>query len=537
MKRFSGKKFLKTIIAICTAILSGFLLSASFPLSSHSYLAWISLVPFFLILLMVKPVYGCLLSLVFGLFYLPGVFNWMLEVPGYTLFHHYLLGIYFVPYSLAFGSLFILTATRLGASRALLAAPFFWVSIEFLRANMFFLALPWGLLAHSQYSHPAIIQISSFTSAYGLSFLIVLVNSSIAAAFLPLAGMHKKSRTHFPTTLLNRQALVLMGSTSVAIILALFYGHIKLSTPIEGEKIIVSVVQPNIEQKKKWDPKFGKFIMNTLSELSIRASKDKPQLIVWPETATPRAITESYGLIKQVQQIAKLTEAAILLGSSERQKHQVKTPSDKKYMNSAFLVPPGPVKKKIQRYDKIRLLPFAEYLPYKEKIPWSYARIPDIRGYVPGENFTVFKLTNFAFSATICWENIYPELVRSFIKNGAQFIVNITNEAWFGKSAALNQFLSMSVFRAVENGVSVVRCGNTGISCLIDPCGRIVKRLIDDHGQEKLISGFLTGAVNLPTAKTVYTKYGDIFVYLTLIISVSILGLVFLKDIFRISEK
>jgi len=206
-------------------------------------------------------------------------------------------------------------------------------------------------------------------------------------------------------------------------------------------------------------------------------------------------------------------------------------------MNSAFLIQSKRVKGKVQRYDKIGLLPFAEYLPLKETIPWSYAKIPNISGYVAGEKFTVFNLSNFAFSTTICWENIYPELVRSFIRNGAQFIVNITNEAWFGKSAAPNQFLSMSVFRAVENGVFVVRCGNTGISCFIDPYGRIVKRVTDDHGREKFIGGFLTGAVILRDTKTFYTKYGDIFVYLILIISVFFLGLAFLKDIFRISDK
>ena len=156
---------------------------------------------------------------------------------------------------LLFGSLFIFTATRLGATSALLAAPFFWVSIEFLRSNMFFLALPWGLLAHSQYLHPAVIQIASITSAYGVSFLIVLINSVVTAVILPMVIKVTKSRLAFPKTSWNRQTLKFAGSTCVITAITLLYGYFTLSKPIEGEEITVSLVQPNIEQKKKWNPK------------------------------------------------------------------------------------------------------------------------------------------------------------------------------------------------------------------------------------------------------------------------------------------
>jgi len=375
------------------------------------------------------------------------------------------------------------------------------------------------LLAHSQYLHPTVIQISAITSAYGLSFLIVLVNSAITAVILPLVVRLTNSRIVFPKTLWNRQVLAIIGSASMAIAVTLLYGYLAISPPVVGEKVKLSVIQPNIEQKKKWNPKFENFIMKTLTDLSFRASKDRPQLIIWPETATPRAITENYGLFKQIQEISKKTDATLLLGSSERQKYHIKNRSDRKYMNSAFLIQPSGSKGKNQRYDKIRLLPFAEYLPYKEKIPWSYAKIPDIDGYVPGENFTVFKHDNFAFSTTICWENIYPQLVRSFVKEGAQFIVNISNEAWFGKTAAPYQFLSMSVFRAVENRIFVVRSGNTGVSCIIDPYGRIVNRVTDNGGQDLFVRGFLTGSITLYGLKSFYTKFGDIFVYISLVIS------------------
>ena len=129
--------------------------------------------------------------------------------------------------------------------------------------------------------------------------------------------------------------------------------------------------------------------------------------------------------------------------------------------------------------------------------------------FLKGKKHTIFSLPPYRFGVTICWENIFADNVRQFIEEGAQFVINLTNEAWFGKSSAPYQFLSMSVFRAVENKVFVVRCTNTGISCLIDPCGRIVNRLKDKSGRDIFIRGVLTGDVIPHEQKTIYLRYGD----------------------------
>jgi apolipoprotein N-acyltransferase len=181
-----------------------------------------------------------------------------------------------------------------------------------------------------------------------------------------------------------------------------------------------------------------------------------------------------------------------------------------------FFSPDGRV---LGQYLKIRLLPFGEYLPYGETIPWSYIRIPDPGSYVSGQEFTVFECSRHRFGVTICWETIFPDLVRRFVYQGAQFLVNITNEAWFGKSAAPYQFLSMNVFRAVENRVYVVRCANTGISCFIDPCGRIVDRVKDHAGQDIFVQGVLTKTILAMESKTIYTQYGDWFAWLCILVS------------------
>jgi apolipoprotein N-acyltransferase len=221
-----------------------------------------------------------------------------------------------------------------------------------------------------------------------------------------------------------------------------------------------------------------------------------------------------------------------LLGSSHHQKFKGKKSKTAKYLNSAYLIPP---EKEIasQRYDKIRLLPFGEYLPLKEKIPWSYIKVPDIGTYTPGDKFTLFTLSDVKFGVTICWENIFPDLVRQFVKDGAQFIVNITNEAWFGETAAPYQFVAMNVFRAVENHVYVVRCANTGVSCFIDPYGRIVDRIKDENDKDIFVRGVLTGSVIPQKTQTIYNRFGDWLVWCSFFVSFMLL----LVAVFRRSNE
>jgi apolipoprotein N-acyltransferase len=190
-----------------------------------------------------------------------------------------------------------------------------------------------------------------------------------------------------------------------------------------------------------------------------------------------------------------------------------------------------------QQYDKIGLLPFAEYIPLEQNIPWSYIKIPDVSPYMQGKEFTVFQEPGFRFGATICWESIFPDLVRQFVKRGAQFIVNLTNEAWFGETAAPYQFLSMSVFRAVENRVFVVRCANTGISCFIDPLGRVVSRVQDGSGKDIFVRGVLTDKVVLMDSDTVYTRYGDVFAWLNMGVASVFLLLALLRPYLKKSRR
>jgi apolipoprotein N-acyltransferase len=312
----------------------------------------------------------------------------------------------------------------------------------------------------------------------------------------------------------------LLAITASLFLFSLVYGYLTITNTITGSKVNISLVQGNIEQKKKWDPKYAREIMQIYAELTEEVSKDQPQMIIWPETATPGSISINPRLYIDLMGIVKKAETSFLVGSAQQQKFEGKGPVEFKFSNSAFLIHPvsGLAKKK---YDKIRLFPFGEYLPYKNIIPWSLINVRESGNYTEGREFTVFQTPDLRFGTIICWENLFPDLVRQFVKRRAQFIVNLTNEAHFAKTAAPHQLLSMSVFRAVENKVYVVRCANTGVSCIIDPYGRIVDRIKDDKGEDIFIRGTLTGYIIPMESNTIYTQYGDVLVWVALIVSIT----------------
>ena len=226
--------------------------------------------------------------------------------------------------------------------------------------------------------------------------------------------------------------------------------------------------------------------------------------------------------------IAKDAGTDLLVGSSGHQKFRAGHGQVIKFSNSAFLISPESEAHN-QKYDKIHLLPFGEYLPYKEKLPWSWLDVPIVETTLPGKEFTVFQSPNFRFSAPICWENIFPHLPRQFVKNGAQFLVNITNEAWFGRSVGPQHYVISSIFRAVENRIYVVRSANTGISCFIDPYGRVVDRVKDAGGMDIFVRGVLTQTIIPMASKTIYTRYGDWLIWLSYAVSVILIVFAFLR--------
>jgi apolipoprotein N-acyltransferase len=521
----------QVLIDILFAIFSALLLVFSFPQLNIAFFAWFGLVPLFLAIEGKSLKYSFLLSSICGYLFFAGIFHWILEVPKFTLLHHSILGLYLGSYVGLFGVVFTLLCRRRGFVYALFAAPFVWVAVEYVRSNLSFMALPWGLLSDTQYENPLMIQIASVTGAEGVTFLIVAVNCALAAIVHPLFWHLKRQQAGDYKALSTRARTVLLILAAGLAAATAVFGHMTISNAhtASPQGIKVAVVQGNIEIGKKWDPRGAESIVQTYVELSERAAEEEPVLIVWPESATPRDISRDMKLYRTVVDIVAGRGTYLLLGSSEQQKFRAPVPKKRKHKNSAFLIDPKLGMSKGQRYDKIRLLPFGEYLPYKETIPWHIIHIPDVDDYIPGNRFTVFRLPACQFGVTICWENIFPDLVRQFVKRGAQFIVNITNEAWFGNTAAPYQFVSMSVFRAVENRVFVIRCANTGVSCFIDPWGRITSRVKDDNGKDIFVSGVASEQIFPLQSQTFYTEYGDWLAKLSCVCSIGLLLVAFLR--------
>jgi apolipoprotein N-acyltransferase len=479
----------------------------------------VALVPLLIAVSNVGPRQGFVLSFISGVVSFAIIFVWVFEVAGYKILHHFILGLYLGPIFGIFGLVVSLITKRCGRAFAAFAASFIWVSLEYIRSNLGFMAFPYAWLGYTQHEHPVVIQIASVAGAYGVSLVLAMVNSTVATFLLPLLYRSKNLNPRANRPISNRGLVGITGMAAFFTILTLYYGIMAVSKPAAGKKLKVSVVQGNIEQTKKWDPKYAAFIMETYVELTRKALKDQPDLIVWPEAATPRAITLDRKLYSQVKQLAEEAGIPLLLGSSSHQKFGEGQSRKIEYRNSAFLIGPE-TRVKNQQYDKIHLLPFGEYLPYGESVPWSWINVPKVSSTLPGKEFTVFQCPTFRFSAPICWETIFPDLPRKFVKNGAQFLVNITNEAWFGRSVGPQHYVISSVFRAVENRVYVVRCANTGISCFIDPYGRVVDRVKDDKGQDIFVRGVLTETVIPMESRTVYTRYGDWLVWICFGVSV-----------------
>jgi len=518
----------RSIIGACAALVSGFLLVLAFPPYDQAWLGWVAMVPLLLGLTVLRPWMAFFATGWGGIVFCIGFFRWIFEIPGYTMLHHILLGVYLGPLFGFIGFIASIMMRRWSITAAMVAVPFVWVSLEYLRSNLSFLSLPIGLLGHSQYKNVAMIQIASISGVYGVSFLVVLTNAAIAVILLNLKEGLNNTPDSPSRPLATRGTYMMAGVGVVLIILTLVYGHMVANRPINGLKNKIAVVQANILPAEERTTRRARYIIETYRHLTGVISKEKPALIVWPEPATPWYIDRDAGLSKKIRQIARTSDSALLFGNAGYQKLKAGKRLKNKTRNSAYLIPrqAGGV---TQRYDKIRLFPFGEYLPMKETLPWSSIGVHETAKFESGNEFTVFQIPGLRFGVTICWENLFPDVARQFVTRGAQLLVNITNEARFGKSVGVYHFISSGVFRAVENRVYVVRCANTGVSCFIDPYGRIINRVRDENGQDIFVRGTLSEIVVAMESKTFYTRHGDRFAQLCTIVSVFLIGIAFLR--------
>jgi len=492
---------------ILLALLSGFSLVFAYPAYDFEALSWFALVPLLVSLVGVSLFRGFCLGCVTGVIYFSGIFYWI-KITNLFNWVEFSIAVFYLSTSLGVFCLGLVWISKETRFPQLLTAPAMWVALEYLRSHMGFLQLPWGSLAHSQYLNIYLIQLASWTGTYGVSFVIVMANVflsqiTIAWCFRTIPNFSKPFSPILPQAL----AVIIVGTFVV-----LFGSHVVANGP-KPTTLPVTVIQGNIPQDAKWKPELKGVHLTKHLRLTTTALQAGPtSLVVWPELSAQGRLNQDWGLRQTLTNLAKEMNTHLIIGSGESIKFGDAELKRTKSFNSAFFITPnGQIK---DEYQKIHLLPFAEYLPLKDVIPWP-ARYFSLDDTFPGNTYTVFSLGKHRFSTLICWEMLFPDLVRQFVNNGAEFLVNMSNEAWFSTTHAPYQFLVMNVFRAVENRIAIARSSNTGVSAMIDPHGRISGR-VRQGDSDIFVEGFLTMALPLRTDHTFYSQYGDIFVYVNI---------------------
>ncbi len=486
----------------------------AFPGFSQPWCAWIALVPWFVVLQDLTPCRAFWWSYLVGLAFFLGSMWWLVHV---TVVGWLVLCTYLALYFGVFGWC-VVRFQLLTSSFQLLFIPSSWIALEFARSHVLS-GFGWNLLGYSQTSWLPIIQIADATGVWGVSFLVVMVNVAVAA---------------FVRDRSTRAARWVAATVGLCLLAVWSYGHWRLRQSAGGEQFTVAVVQGNIPQEQKWDEASKEGILQQYERLThevaspaagdtpspagivpARSAAGRPDLIIWPETSVPGFFGYDPTLTDRLRSLAVSVRVPLLVGAP------VVDPERGKLLNSAVLIDAdGGIR---HRYDKLHLVPFGEFVPGEAWMPWLRSILPPIGDFIPGQEYTVFQLpiTNYqlpAFSVLICFEDIFPHLARHFVRDGAQWLVVITNDAWFGKTAAAYQHAQASTFRAVELRVPVVRAANTGWSGCITESGRWIDRVRDAQGEELFVEGVALCDIAVRDATTLYERWGDWWAMLCVLI-------------------
>lgn len=403
---------------------------------------------------------------------------------------------------------------RTNAALACIAAPFLWVTFEFMRAHLPEISFPWNLLGYSAAQNLALAQLAAVTGIYGLSFVMAAFNALLAWA------------DHARTTALTKRFAAL--GVSVTVLIAVAYAGEGFVPTAQGGHF-ARAVQPNFPEVDSYASDW--FRQNTndmdeLEQLSLAPSSRPVDLIVWPEAPAPFSWQDNQ-FSKRASSLAIRAGHPFLAGVVEWKTemlpsgHVAQTP-----YNSAILV--DSQGQKVFSYDKRHLVPFGEYEPFPliHRVVQSVSS--EVGGFHKGQTASIGQLLGrYKFGVYICYEAIYPGEVREFAAKGANLLINISNDGWFGKSAAAEQHLRMARVRAVENRRWVLRVTNSGLTAAIDPYGHLYQTIPRD----------VRGAVDLPydfrTDSTIYTRFGDWFAWLCVMVSVILLANTFRESTFR----
>lgn len=493
-------------------MLSGLLMALSFAPFEAGEVAWFALVPLMISCAYARPGGGSRPGWIAGaVFWLVTMF-WLTRV---TWLGWFLISIYSCLYVVPVAWTASWWFRRHGTERILFNAAFMvvitavWVGSEFLRSNLF-TGFPWNPLGASQHANLALIQHASWGGVYAISALLVWVNAAIALTGLRyLLGHARHGRRPHSELMLGMAVLVIAFVTG---------GNMSREKGVETREVRVALIQPSIPQDNKWDSNKVEMIYSRLRDYTSAAVVfTRPDLVVWPETALPYDVRLSEPCYSLVDGLSRLG-APLLVGSMDAEYIADHAP---RYFNSSFLFNTNGMI--VQYYEKRHLVLFGEYVPLHEHITFITAMTPIMESFSPGTTSTVFRIPgrDIPFSSLICFEDTLAYLGRASVRNGARMLVNQTNDAWFDPLWGSRQHLALSVFRAVENRVPLVRAANTGYSCAVDPRGRVKDLLVGDNGSHDG-PGFQLTSVGVPPDDmplTFYTLHGDVLAWAFLVIA------------------
>jgi apolipoprotein N-acyltransferase len=382
-----------------------------------------------------------------------------------------------------------------------------WVGLEMIMARMLG-GFPWDLLGVSQYRMVPLIQVASVTGVYGLSFLVIWVSLSLLSAALMMVRR--------PTA---RSVWVAEMFVPVIVTAVVFnFGFRAINhAPAPERTMRVMLVQPSIPQTLIWDPGQDTNRFAQLVNYTDLVLTNKSDLVIWPESAIPTMIRYDTNAFDAITGLARKHGVWMILGSDDVEPRREPGESGRVYFNSSFLISPQGVLE--NRYIKRSLVIFGEYVPFQRWLPFMqwFTPLGDEGGFTPGSKPVEFRLSDLdvATSVLIWFEDTFPQLGRTDVRPDTDFLVNITNDGWFGESAAQWQQATTALFRAVENRRPLIRCCNNGVSCWIDAQGRMRDVLRDQRGTVYGL-GYLQVEIPLKAAGnqsqlTFYTRHGDVF--------------------------
>jgi apolipoprotein N-acyltransferase len=495
------------------AALSGALLALSFPRYGHPACAWIALVPLLVALhggitgvagrSGPSPRRAFLLGLTAGTIYFIGTVYWTSTVVQQfgglplplALFAMLLLSLYLGLFPAIAALITSRFLRRVGAAGVLLfTAP--WVATEFFRGYLFG-GFPWVPLGNSQVKVLAIAQIASVLGVYGVSALVAFINSAIAYALLTD----------------GRRRLEAVGAAALVVFGVGAWGTWRLandSLTREGTQLRVGLVQGNIAQEDKWDRSQARRIFTTHIAMTREAVAKGAQYVIWPESSTPFMFEEDAAGGDILRALSREVNVPILFGSD-----QIERGEDPRLYNAAFLVTPGG--KTAAVYRKIHLVPFGEYIPFKSWLFFVSPLVESLAEFAPGGSIVMLPVNGHLTSTAICYEVVYPSLIREAVEAGSELLTTITNDAWYGHSSAPYQHFELASMRAIEQGRYLARAANTGISGMVDPYGRVVA------ASAIFEQVTIVDEVRLLTSRTLYSVMGDVVAYVAIALTASAL--------------